>query len=94
MEPFQVQYLLGFHLHERFHSPVYALGDQDLIARGFAAQPGSQIGDGPDCAVVPAGVEPDGTDCGIALRDADAEAKLVAALLPVIGHPPNAFPDG
>src|SRR2546422_8815494 len=93
VEPFQVQRLLGIPFNECFHSSEYALGDQDLIARGFAAQPRSQIGDGPDCAVVPARLESDGADRSIALRDADAEAQLIAALLPVIGHPSNAFPD-
>jgi len=37
VEPLQVQHLLGFHFHERFHAHVYALGDQDLIAGGFAS---------------------------------------------------------
>jgi hypothetical protein len=37
LESFQTQHLLGIGFHECFHPRVYALGDQNLIARGLTA---------------------------------------------------------
>ena len=44
---------------------------------GLAAQARGQVGDGADGPVVPAALEADGADGGVALGDADAEAELV-----------------
>ena len=53
-------------------------------ALGLAAEPGGEIDDGADGGVVEAVLEADAAERGVALRDADAEAELVAALAPIV----------
>src|SRR2546429_635939 len=48
----------------------------------LAAQAGREVGDRADGAVVPAALEADRADGRVALRDADAEGELPAALAP------------
>ena len=57
-----------------------ALRHQDLAAARLAAQARRQVGHGADRAVVEAALEADRAERRVALRDADAEAELVAAL--------------
>jgi hypothetical protein len=58
-----------------------AIGEY-LAGMGLAAQPGGQIGDGADGAVVEAVLEADRADGGEALGDADAEPQGEAAAAP------------
>src|SRR5438094_8816244 len=56
--------------------------DEDLVALGLAAEAGRKVGDGADGAVVPASLEADGADGGVALGDSHTQGEIVAALLP------------
>src|SRR6185369_1619309 len=58
--------------------------EQHLAGLGLGAQARGEVGDVADRGVVPAPLEADGAQRGVALRDADAERELVAALLPVL----------
>jgi hypothetical protein len=53
-----------------------------LPARGLAAQSSGEIDDRAHRAVVDTPFETDGTDRGVALRDADAEREVITALAP------------
>ena len=53
-----------------------------------AAQAGREVGDVADRGVFPALLEADDAERGLALRDADAQADLVAELLPRVGNGP------
>jgi hypothetical protein len=52
---------------------------EDLPAPCLSTQARRQVGDGADGAVVPAVLEPDGADGGIALGDPDAEGCAVGS---------------
>ena len=67
-------------------SGLHPLGDQDLPRRGLRAQPGGQVGDGADGGVVEPALEADPAERGVALRDADAEAEVVAPPCPPVGE--------
>src|SRR5499426_3504752 len=72
----------GLGLHQLLDLRGHSLMNEDLAALGLAAETGGQVGHGTDGAVVPASLETDGSDGGIALRDPHAEGQVVAALLP------------
>ena len=61
---------------------MHALRDEHLPGLRLAAQPRRQIGHGPDGAVIAPPVEADRAQRRVAVRDTDAEAELVAALVP------------
>ena len=71
------------HLGQVLHRDQQALGDQDLAGLGLPAEAGGEVGDGADGPVVPAALEADGPDGGVALGDADAEVEVVAPLAPL-----------
>ena len=84
-EPFQASALAAARPRQRFHAarrPAARSGSGRPAASPHKSR--GQIGDGADRAVVPAPLESDRADRRIALRDADAEAQLVAALGPVV----------
>src|SRR5688572_15058714 len=64
----------------------YALRDQHLAGLRLAAQARGEIGDRPDRAVVAPFLEADRAERGVAVGDPDAEAEVVAALLPACGQ--------
>src|SRR5262249_58623332 len=60
----------------------HTLGEEDLRVARLPAEPRGEVGHGADGAVVPAPLEADGADGGVALRDPDAHAEIVALLAP------------
>ena len=70
------------------HEPVDRCQDarrrQDLAGLRLAAETEGKVRDGPDRAVVPATLEPDGADRGVALGDPDADVEVVTALAPAV----------
>src|SRR5687767_3012223 len=74
-------------LDQRFRRRRHPAGHEDLARTGLAAQPRRQIRDGADRAVIHASLEADGADRRIALRDADPERQIPAALAPSLGKP-------
>src|SRR5499427_10915204 len=84
----------GLDLHQLLDLRGHPLMDEDLAALGLAAQTSSEVGHGADGAVVPAPLESDGADGGIALRDPYAEGQVVAALLPCDDHALHALAHG
>src|SRR5688572_16576664 len=56
--------------------------EKHLSGFGFGAETRGEVSDVADRGVVPASLEADRAEGGVALRDADAERELVAALLP------------
>src|SRR5262245_16294302 len=86
LESLECQLAHWFALDEVLDGAEQALGDEDLATLGLAAQSGSQIGDGPDGAVVAAPLEPDGAEGGVALRDPHPEAEIPAPLAPACGQ--------
>ena len=70
--------------------------DQNLTGLGFVAQPGCNVGHRPDGGIVETSLEANGTERGISVRNADAEADLVAQLTPFPSQSrqsPRAFPE-
>ncbi len=55
--------------------------------RGEVAEPGREVGHRPDRRIVPPALEADPPERRVALRDADAEAEVVAAGPPARGEP-------
>ena len=60
--------------------------DQDLAGLRLAAQPRREVHHRADRRVVVAALEADLAERGVAVRDADAEAELVAELAPFDGE--------
>src|SRR5436309_2138652 len=82
--------LLGSYFDERLEPDVDPLRDQDFVAGCLRAQPCGEIGDRADRAVIPTTFESDRTDRRKSLRDADAEAQVVAAADPLLHLVSNA----
>src|SRR5215468_7395694 len=72
----------GLGLHQLLDLRSHPLVDEDLAALGLAAETSGEVGHSADGAVVPAPLESDGANRGIALGDPHAEGQVVAALLP------------
>src|SRR5690349_3846309 len=71
--------------HAVEHRHGLAIGE-DLAGLRLGAEPRGEVGDVADRGIVPAAFEADRAERGVALRDADAEAEIVAAaLFPVLG---------
>src|SRR5499426_2334487 len=81
-QPLEGQRPEGLCLNQLLDLRGHPLMDEDLAALGLAAETGGEVGHGTDGAVVPASLETDGSDGGIALRDPHAEGQVVTALLP------------
>src|SRR5262252_7351489 len=83
-----------------FHGSRHALRQENLGVARLPAESRGEVGHRADGAVVPAPLEADGADGGIALRDADAHAEIIALLAPgrveVAGPLPHGqgHPDG
>src|SRR5262249_20766525 len=69
-------------LDEVLEGARHTRGDEDLAGLGLVAEPGGEIGDGADGAVVPTPLEADGPERGVALGDPHALRQLVAPLAP------------
>src|SRR5258705_2822146 len=82
VEALQSQLADGLHLYQLFHHSQQAQRNEDLAGLGLAAETGGEVSDGADRSVVPATLEADGADRGVALGDADAEAELEPSLVP------------
>ena len=81
-EAVEVDLLGRLSVHHPFDQLVHGPADQDLAGLGFGAEAGGEIGHPADDAIADAGLVADGADGGVAMRDADAERDVVAALAP------------
>src|SRR5690606_18007586 len=81
-ESLEREFANRLHLDEIVDLGIDALGDQNLPAPRLVAQPGCEIQDRADGAVVKSPGETDLPQCRVAEGDSHAEAKLVAALAP------------
>src|SRR5499425_1050027 len=68
-QPLEGQGAEGLGLHQLLDLRGHPLMDEDLAALGLAAEAGGEVGHGADGAIVPAPLESDGANGGIALRD-------------------------
>ena len=73
----------GLGGHRRFDGGLDLAVDQDLPVLGIRAQPSREIDHRADGAVVEPALEADAPERGISMRDADAEAELMALLAPL-----------
>src|SRR6478735_4438703 len=71
-----------FCLHNVPDPPEHLLVGQDLSSLRLAAKPRGDIGDTADARILPPPLEADSAERRVALRDADREIKVVAALVP------------
>ena len=74
--------VLDLHQHSR--------ADEDLPRLGFIAQPRGDVGYRADSGIIEASLEADGAERGEAVRNADAEANLVAPATPRLVNAPMA----
>ena len=86
IEPLQVQIVDRPALDPLLDHAVDAPADHDLVGLGFVAEPRGEVGDAADRGVFQPLLEADLAERGIAERDADAEAEIVAAVAPFLGQ--------
>ena len=83
IESLQIQIVDRPALDPLLDHAVDAPGHHDLVGLGFVAQPRRKVGDAADRGVFQPLLEADLAERGVAQRDADAEAEIVAAVAPL-----------
>src|SRR5687767_7186194 len=77
-------------LHGRTNGAICSLADEHLPGLSLRAQARSKVWDAPDRCVIKPGIEADPPQCGLALRNTNAEAELVPGFAPALrelAHP-------
>src|SRR5262249_45367766 len=67
-----------------------ARADKDLTGLGFIAQAGGDVRDSANCRIIPPTLESNRSQGRKAMRDANAEAKVMAKIAPFLINPPIA----
>ena len=88
IESLQIQIVDRLPLDPRLDHAVDAPAHHDLVGLGFVAQPRRQVGDAADRGVFQPLLEADLAERGVAQRNADAEAEIVAAVAPALVSAP------
>src|SRR3954454_4113944 len=85
MEPLELKLAHRGGVGQRFHGGVNLAVDQDLAALGFTAEARGKVHHAADGSVVKTALGADAAERGIAMRDTDAEAEVMAQLFPFGG---------
>lgn len=86
MEPLESEFSCRLSLHQLLHRRIDPLTHQDLFILGLITQASGKIRDWTYRTIINSALEPDHSQSGIPLGDADPETQLVPMFLPLLGQ--------
>src|SRR5436190_24382997 len=89
MEPFKGELTGWLRKRKRLDSRLNLAINEDLAITCLSAKARRQIDHGPNCSIVKSSFEPDPTERGVTLSNADAKSKLMSMLVPFGGETHN-----